>query len=334
MQTTMVERSQSHLLPNPAGVMRADSVEEAVMLVGSSLSPHRLQIRAGVPRAMASLSALQLGDCALASLQYGFDVDIDAGYISDYFMVKMTIAGEGRIASDDRLAGSSSRSIFVTSPQAHTRFHMSSSCRHLTTRLSRRVVEERLMQILGRRLHVPLEFDLQIPSDSDFGRAWSQLVWHICEISATAPTVLACESVRNQYSRMLIELLLHAAPHSYSELLQQADAPLSPRHVRRAEEYIAGHLEQIRSTADIAAAIGVSLRTLQNGFKRVFNMSPAEYVRQARIRALHRALQNADATQSVTTLMMAVGISSFGRYAEYYRELIGEPPSATLRQAL
>jgi AraC-like DNA-binding protein len=327
------QRPEAPLMPNPGGLCLAHSIDEAIDLVGSSLSPHTLKVAGGGGQVLANLSALNLGDCAMASLRYGFDVDIDAGYIADWFMLKMTLSGEGRITSDQHVAATSYRSIFVTSPHARTRFRMSASCRHLTTRLARRVVEEHLSQKLGRRLDMPLEFALEIPSDSDFGRAWWQLVRHICEISATAPTVLACEEVRKQYSRTMIELLLHAAPHNYSDALNRVDGQLLPRCVRRAQDYIAEHLAEIRSVAEIAAAIGVSPRTLQNGFKQALDVSPAEYVRQARIRELHRALLAAEPSQSVTTLMTAVGISSFGRYAEYYRQQIGVPPSETLRRA-
>jgi AraC-like DNA-binding protein len=327
------QRPDAPLMPNPAGLCLAHSIDEAVNLVGSSLSPHKLKVNGAGSRVLANLSSLNLGDCAMVSLRYGFDVDIDAGRIADWFMLKMTLSGEGRITSDQRMAATSYRSIFITSPHANTRFRMSASCRHLTTRIARRVVEERLMQKLGRRLDRPLEFDLEITSDSDFGRAWWQLVRHICEISTDAPTVLACEEVRNQYSRTMVELLLHAAPHSYSAELNRAENPQLPRLVRRAQDYIAAHLPEIRSVAEIAAAIGVSPRTLQSGFKQALDVSPAEYVRQARVQVLHRALLAADASQSVTSLMTAVGISSFGRYAEYYRQQIGVSPSETLRQS-
>jgi AraC-like DNA-binding protein len=326
-------RPDAPLMPNPAGLCLAHSVDEAVSLVGSNLAAHKLKVNGAGTSVMANMSALNLGDCAMVSLRYGFDVDIDAGHIEDWYMLKMTLSGEGRISSDDRQAETSYRSIFVTSPHARTRFRMSASCRHLTTRVARQVVEERLVQKLGRRLDRPLEFDLEIASDSDFGRAWWQLVRHICEISATAPTVLACDDVRNQYSRTMIELLLHAAPHNYSAALGRAESPMLPRCVRRAQEYIATHLVEIRSVAEIAVAIGVSPRTLQNAFKQALDISPADYVRKARVQALHGALLAANPSQSVTNLMTSVGISSFGRYAEYYRQQIGVPPSETLRHS-
>jgi AraC-like DNA-binding protein len=335
MQTAIVsQRLEQRLLPNPARLATATSVEEAVGLVGTCLSPHKLRVAGSSSRALASLSALHLGDCDMVSLKYGFDVDIDAGYITDHFMLKMTLTGEGRIASGERIATTAPTSIFVTSPHAQTRFRMSSTCQHLTTRVCRRAVEERLAQKLGRRLQEPLEFDLEVRSDSEFGRAWWALVAHICDLSASTPSVLASEEIRAQYSRTIVEMLIHAAPHNYSRYLHQFEAQSSPRHVRRAQEYVATHLVEIRSVADIAAAIGVSARTLQNGFRQALNISPAAYVRQARVRALHSALLTADSSVSVTRLMASVGIASFGRYAEYYRQQIGVAPSATLRQAL
>jgi len=319
-------------LPDPSRLLQAHSVDEAVSLVASTLSPHKLRINDRAPQAVASLSALSLGDCAIVSLKYGFDVDIDAGCISDYFMLKMTVAGMGRITSDDCVATTSPASIFVTSPQAETHFRMSSSCRHLTTRVCRRAIEDRLMQKLGRRLHVPLEFQLELGSETEFGRAWWQLISHVCDVSASAPGVLASEDMRAQYSRTIIELLLQSAPHNYTDAMHVAESHLSPRHVRRAQEYIESHLPEIRSVVDIASAIGVSARTLQNGFRQALNVSPADYLRRARVQALHRALLAADGTQSVTSLMTSLGIVSFGRFAEYYRKEIGVAPSLTLRQ--
>ncbi|HEV7714840.1 MAG TPA: AraC family transcriptional regulator [Steroidobacteraceae bacterium] len=328
------ERRGVQLYPDPAGVHLAHSIDEAREMVGTCLSPHTLKVYERQHQGLATLSALELGDCALATLKYGFPVDIDAGYISEFFMVKWALSGEGHVTSGQRAVSTSNRSLVVTSPYERTGFRMSPTCQHMTTRVSRRVVEERLAEKLGRRLTRPVEFDLEIDIASDFGRAWCQLVAHICQLSASAPTVLACQEVRNQYSRTLIELLIQAAPHTYSESLRAREDESIPWHVRRAQEYVDAHLSDIRSVAGLAAAIGVTPRTLQNGFRQALNMSPADYVRRARVAALHRALLGADSSQSVTSLMLGVGIANFGRYAHYYRQQIGVPPSVTLRRAI
>lgn len=322
------------LCPDPSHVDNAHSIDEAMYLVGRRLSPHRLKVHERDPRGLATLSTLDLGEVALANLKYGFDVDIDAGVISDWFMVKWALSGQGHVVSGERTAATSMHTLVITSSTQRTAFRMTPACRHLTVRVCRRSVEERLAQTLGRRLYQPLEFNLEVAIASDFGRAWCQLISHICQMSASVPAVLGCEDVRKQYSRTLIELLVQSAPHNYSEALRAKDVHASPWHVRRAQEFVEAHLAEIHSVEDIAASIGVTSRTLQNGFKQALNMTPAEYVRRARVQALHRALLAANADQSVTSLMLAVGIANFGRYAQYYRQLIGVTPSETLRRSI
>lgn len=336
MQTLIeIDATAAQHLPNPRNVSTADTLDEATDIVGRNIYPHRLSAAQsrGVSL-MCVTSALDLGDCALGYVQYGSHVGIESGIISEYLLVKSTISGHGRVTCGDHTVTSTPRSIIMTSTTERTSIMMSAQCRHLTARISRQALEARIAEKLGRRLRAPLQFGMEVASDSDFGRGWHQLLSHICHLSASAPKVLASEDVRKQYSRTMIELLVHSAPHNYSEALQQTANPSIPWHVRRAREYVHTHIAEIRSIADIAACVGITPRTLQNGFRQVFNMTPAEYVRQIRIRALHEALLGADPGQSVTDLMQAVGIVNFGRYAQYYRRHIGVAPSVTLRRSM
>jgi transcriptional regulator GlxA family with amidase domain len=126
--------------------------------------------------------------------------------------------------------------------------------------------------------------------------------------------------------------MLSTAPHSYSDSVDDEPANRTAAwHVGRARDYVHDHLSEGISITDIAARVGVTPRTLQNGFRKAFNLTPAEYIRRARVDALHRALLAADETAGVTNLMTNVGIVNFGRYAQYYREQIGVSPSTTLK---
>jgi transcriptional regulator GlxA family with amidase domain len=202
----------------------------------------------------------------------------------------------------------------------------------MTVRVSRRALLATLAAKLRRAPRKALKFNLEIPMDSDFARAWCELVAHICHISATAPAAMASEDVRRQYSRTMMEILLSAAPHSHSDSLTENTKHVAPWHVGRARDYIHEHLAEDMSVTDIASTVGVTPRTLQSGFRKAFNLTPAEYVRRARVNALHRALLTAEETAGVTNLMMKVGIVNFGRYAQYYREQMGVSPSTTLKQ--
>jgi AraC-like DNA-binding protein len=321
----------SHL-PNPQTVRSADTLEEATEIVSRNIYPHRLRVADTRGQSLMCLtSALDLGDCALGYVQYGFSVEIDPGAITEYLLVKSTLAGQGQVTCGEQSVVSSPRSIIMTSMTQASRIIMSAQCRHLTARISRKAVESRIVEKLGRRLSAPLQFDMEVPSDTDFGRAWHQLLNHICDLSASAPKALAAEEVRKQYSRTMIELLVHAAPHNYSGQLEQGMTQPIPWYVRRARAYMHDHLADLRSVAEVAGSVGITPRALQNGFRQAFNMTPAQYLRDLRIQALHKALLGADPTRSVTELMQNVGIVNFGRYAHYYRLKMGVSPSETLR---
>lgn len=319
-------------VPDPRGVVTADTLDEATGLVRAAICPHRLSVLVPPKKSLAYLSSLDLGACGLASLQYGFDVDIDAGCIEDFYLVKWTLAGQGHLQCGGRKALTSPQSIVITEPTERTQIRMTAQCRHLTVRVSRRALLATLAAKLGRAPQKALRFDLAIPMDSDFARAWCELVAHICHISTTAPAAMASEDVRRQYSRTLMEIMLSAAPHNHSDSLTECANRIAAWHVGRARDYIHEHLAEDMSITDIASEVGVTPRTLQSGFRKAFNLTPAEYIRRARVNALHQALLTAEETARVTNLMMSVGIVNFGRYAQYYREQLGVSPSTTLKQ--
>ncbi len=319
-------------VPDPRAIVTADTLDEATGLVRAAICPHRLSVLTPPRKSLAYLSSLDLGACGLASLQYGFDVDIDAGCIEDFYLVKWTLAGEGRLQCGGRKALTSLKSLVITEPTERTQIRMSAQCHHLTVRVSRRALLATLAAKLGRAPHKALRFDLEIPMDSDFARAWCELVAHICHISTTAPAAMASEDVRRQYSRTLMEIMLSAAPHSHSHSLAECANRVAAWHVGRARDYIHEHLAEDLSITDIASEVGVTPRTLQSGFRKAFNLTPAEYIRRARVNALHQALLRAEETARVSHLMMGVGIVNFGRYAQYYREQLGVSPSTTLKQ--
>jgi AraC-like DNA-binding protein len=327
-----IDSLPAQYLPNPQSVRSAGTLDEATDVVSRNIYPHRLRVADAHGQHLRCLtSALDLGDCALGYVQYGFNVEIDSGVIADYLLVKATVSGHGRVTCGEQSVTTAPRSIVMTSMTEATRVMMTAQCRHLTARISRKAVERRIEEKLGRRLSAPLQFGMEVASESDFGRAWHQLLNHICELSATAPKALANEDVRKQYARTMIELLIHAAPHNYSEDLERGANQAIPWYVRRARDYMHNHVADLRSVAEIASQVGITPRALQNGFRQVFNMSPTEYMRDIRIQALHEALMRADPSQSVTELMQNVGIVNFGRYAQYYRRKIGVAPSVTLR---
>jgi transcriptional regulator GlxA family with amidase domain len=105
-----------------------------------------------------------------------------------------------------------------------------------------------------------------------------------------------------------------------------------PQTLRRAIAFIHGNAHRDIGVSDIAAAIGVTPRSVQYTFRRHLGTTPLEYLRRVRLDRAHRDLQAAD--PAVHTVMEIAGRWRFGhpgRFSMVYKQAFGTQPSATLR---
>jgi transcriptional regulator GlxA family with amidase domain len=105
-----------------------------------------------------------------------------------------------------------------------------------------------------------------------------------------------------------------------------------PQTLRRAIAFMHDNAHGDIALTDIAAAIGVTPRSVQYTFRRHLGTTPLEYLRRVRLHRAHRDLQAAD--PAVDTVMAIAGRWRFGhpgRFSMAYKEAFGTPPSRTLR---
>jgi transcriptional regulator GlxA family with amidase domain len=105
-----------------------------------------------------------------------------------------------------------------------------------------------------------------------------------------------------------------------------------PQTLRRAIAFIHDNAHRDIGVSDIAAAIGVTPRSVQYTFRRHLGTTPLEYLRRVRLDRAHRDLQAAD--PAVHTVMEIAGRWRFGhpgRFSMVYKQAFGTQPSATLR---
>lgn len=126
---------------------------------------------------------------------------------------------------------------------------------------------------------------------------------------------------------MLVDSVLEAWPHSYSEALLAPTPAIAPRHVRLAMDYIRAHPEALVSGSELAQLSHVSLRALQEGFRRFAGCSIVAYQRQVRLEQAREALRQ-DPTQSITGLSLRLGFSNVGRFCQYFQNAYGVSPAA------
>jgi AraC-like DNA-binding protein len=102
--------------------------------------------------------------------------------------------------------------------------------------------------------------------------------------------------------------------------------------LRRADEYLRANLANHFDLRALADAAGTTERTLQRTFANAYGVTPHQW---ARCLALHRVRERLRAATwhlfTVEGIAHECGFRHTGRFAEYYRNLFGEFPSATLR---
>ena len=85
--------------------------------------------------------------------------------------------------------------------------------------------------------------------------------------------------------------------------------------------------------ADIAGTVGVSSRLLQLGFRKIHDTTPAAYLRQIRLEAIHDELSRPENLLPVSEVALKWGFTHMGRFAALYRATFGLYPSDTVRRA-
>jgi transcriptional regulator GlxA family with amidase domain len=85
------------------------------------------------------------------------------------------------------------------------------------------------------------------------------------------------------------------------------------------------------TVSDVADRLGVSLRSLQAGFRRWRETTPTAFLRRVRLQLVRDELRSGKEA-NVTTVALRHGFSHLGRFSAQYRLAFGEEPSVTLRR--
>jgi AraC-like DNA-binding protein len=109
--------------------------------------------------------------------------------------------------------------------------------------------------------------------------------------------------------------------------------PLRAERARRLESWIDAHLAEPITLARLCRVAGVGARCLQKTFQVRHGTSPLEFVMQRRLEAARERLLRAPDGAQVIDIALDVGALHMGRFAQRYRRVFGEPPSATLRRS-
>ena len=326
----------AHFEALPLGSRRlltSHDVEQVRSHLCSALRPHDIDL--GRQRANMNFihNQARIGDIALNAMYYGTDVRVEAPESESAYLFMLTLGGHAEAEQGGTHAQIGSGTVYVFNPTRKLNISLSADNRQLVIRLPRSNLEQFLTNELSRSLTTPLEFETRPFCLSKDVPGLHTFVQSMCHDLDQPNPGYEQRTVAKHVESMLLSLCLNSLTHNYSDIYANSGSSAAPYFVRRAEEYMRSNIEESITLQDMASAAGISVRSLQNGFRNFRGTSPMAYLRDLRLEyARGELLKSSRTNLSVTDIATAFGFMHLSKFAKYYKARFGEAPSETARR--
>ena len=273
-----------------------------------------------------------VGALAIAELAVGSEVSLDVGeQCSGY---RLNMLRSGRVQSFHRRSSitACAGSIVIHPPQGHASARWAADSRMVAVKIDRDAVDNALSELLGRQVSAEIDFQ-PIMSATAAAATWINMLVTLAEQSFEPGSMLTRPLVSAPYVDSLVRGLLLVTDHPHRDAVAAEPKTVAPHTVRAALDIIEAEAHLPLTATTLATRCHVSVRSLQDGFRRHLDTSPMTYLRDVRLRRAHLTLQQSDS--SVTTVASVAyqwGFNNLGRFAAAHTARYGEPPATTLRR--
>ncbi|MFD8571533.1 AraC family transcriptional regulator [Streptomyces sp. NPDC059639] len=310
------------------------SVEEASHVLSEYYYDLRLAVRGTdeedfVTRiSMADLGALTVGDLS-------FGTEIRTGYCQPgFYHVCVPLEGGFGVqeGSTPPVYTTTRKAVFYDPARDIRIYDWAPDCRVLSVKIDKLAVHRQLETLLGRPLGRQPRFEPYIDVTRGPGRSWASLVqWSLLDWDVPQG-LLRQPLIAGRLEQALLQGLLMATGHSYRAQLEAPPPPMRPAAVKRVTDLVRERPAEPYDAARLAAVAQVSLRTLQEAFRKHVGMSPMAYVTEVRLQRVRMQLRTSPpGAVTVTEVAYQWGFAHLGRFALRYRARFGESPCQTLR---
>jgi AraC-like DNA-binding protein len=312
-------------------VISAD-LDHAAVLLNRFYYPVVIGTPYGAEGFRLDLGVIQLGPLTVGHVALGTSTTVQASELDSYH-VTLPTAGTvyTRQQQAEVIADPGTAVVFRPGSPVFTSHRPGS--RELDIKIERSALEAELAAQLGRPVEGTVDFATSMTLDRGPGRGWARLVRLVCDELGNTASLVHHPLIGEQLRRSVISGLLLSVPHRYHDELLQPPPSAPPRALRRVVDAINDEPERPFTVTALADIGGMSVRSLQEAFRRHVGASPMAYLQQIRLTRARTALLEADpARTTVATIAHRWGFAHLGRFASAYRAEFGESPSETLRQ--
>jgi AraC-like DNA-binding protein len=313
-------------------LFRTTYLDEARSEVARVFCPHGLTTTQSDEKLNTVHNRITLGDVTLNYLDYGAEVKITPGELNSFYLIQMPLKGSAEISCGKDAIHSDINTASIPNPLEKLDMVWHAGNPQLMVYINRVTLEKRLEDLIGREIHVPVKFDLGMDLTTRKAKSWRNLIdTLVSDVDHEGLTMHA--GIRNQFQDLIITGLLLSQKHNYSESIGTSIEPITSRSVRLAMAACEANPQDPLTVTDMARCAGVSIRSLQDGFKKYVGMSPTDYLREVRLnRVREELLAERSFDSSIADIAFTWGFTHLGRFAKLYHERFGELPSETIRR--
>ena len=317
-------------------IFYTEEVGEASRLIAKTLGPLDLTVGVNdVPGFAATMHGIRLRNVSMLYLDLHVPAAVDIPIVGPYYTVHMPMNGRAVVEHRGLTFEANTIRSLVTSPGVSLRMALDHDSPQLIIRVEERAMAAHLTRLLGRSLSQPLIFDPDFNLATEAAMRWHAAVQLIhTEVFHEGSLVQRGQGI-GAVEEFVMSSLLHLQSSNYhQEFLAPAQPDQRRAVVQNAMDYIDDHLAERITLDDLANAVHMSARSIQQGFREELGTTPMAYVRERRLQRVNEELTDAIPADRVTVTQVAErwGFHHLGSFAVEYRKRWGEAPSETLRR--
>lgn len=319
-------------VPQPVDPLRASvrDVDSAVSVMKRVYDDLTISVPGGRALLDMSLSSFDLATVRVATLTISDSTVTTAPY--PYYTVVTNLAGRMRTTVAGRSTVVRAQEMAVTSPGRPVSVDYAGPATRIETIVIERcALEDELSAMTGRPVTGPVDFRFDAVGaapDNPFHLALATVRQDLGQQGGLASHPV----LRSHLTRMLVSGLLLGHPHSWTDEIFRPAAASGPKAIRRVLEAVENDPIAFAAVTDLARVANLSVRALEDGFRRRVGCPPMRHVRNVRLARAHEELGSSSMDQTTATAVaQRWGFGHYGRFVAEYRRRYGTTPADTLR---
>jgi AraC-like DNA-binding protein len=190
-------------------------------------------------------------------------------------------------------------------------------------------LERALGALIGEPPRHSLAFSTSIDWTAGPAAAVQRLMMYLMDELRDPGGITTDPVARETFTELLLQTVLRRLEHNYTERLDRPAPAAIPYHLRRAEAFMHESADRPITLADVAAAAGCSLGTLQTAFRRFRDTTALGALHDIRLQRIRQALLTATENEPTAAIARRFGFTNATRLIAAYGRRFGERPSET-----